>query len=244
MSYDYKSASDLVKWCKEQIVKPNKYRLGGIGRYEYSVRIFDCIGMIKCFLWHDYSQYNSKSYGLTAPDWNADTYFKNAEIKGEISTIPEIQGLMVWQQGHIGVYIGNGEVIESTISFGGKIVRTHFKGNHDTPSRKTWTHWFKNPYLTYNDKKSVEEIAKEVVEGKWGNGSARKTALEKAGYNYLQVQTAVNQLLKSTIYYTVKKGDTLSAIATKYNTTYQKIAELNNLSNPNFIKVGQKLKIK
>lgn len=47
-----------------------------------------------------------------------------------------------------------------------------------------------------------------------------------------------------TITYTVKKGDTLSGIAKKYGTTYKKIAKDNNISNPNFIKVGQKLKIK
>lgn len=46
-----------------------------------------------------------------------------------------------------------------------------------------------------------------------------------------------------TITYTVKKGDTLSGIAAKYGTTYQKIAKDNNIKNPNFIKVGQKLKI-
>ena len=46
-----------------------------------------------------------------------------------------------------------------------------------------------------------------------------------------------------TITYTVKKGDTLSGIAAKYGTTYQKIAKENNISNPNYIRVGQKLKI-
>lgn len=45
-------------------------------------------------------------------------------------------------------------------------------------------------------KKSNEEIAKEVVAGKWGNGNARKTALTKAGYDYKTIQTLVNKLLK------------------------------------------------
>lgn len=43
--------------------------------------------------------------------------------------------------------------------------------------------------------------------------------------------------------YTVKKGDTLSSIAAKYNTTYQKIAADNNINNPNLIYPGQVLKI-
>lgn len=47
-----------------------------------------------------------------------------------------------------------------------------------------------------------------------------------------------------TVTYTVKKGDTLSAIAKKYGTTYQKIAKDNGIKNPNLITVGQKLKIK
>lgn len=45
-------------------------------------------------------------------------------------------------------------------------------------------------------KKSVTEIAKEVIAGKWGVGSARKTALEKAGYDYNTVQSKVNELMK------------------------------------------------
>lgn len=43
--------------------------------------------------------------------------------------------------------------------------------------------------------------------------------------------------------YTVKAGDTLSGIAAKYGTTYQKLASYNGISNPNIIHVGQKIKI-
>ena len=45
-------------------------------------------------------------------------------------------------------------------------------------------------------------------------------------------------------YYTVKSGDTLSGIASRYGTTYQAIAALNGLSNPNLIYPGQKLRVK
>lgn len=44
-------------------------------------------------------------------------------------------------------------------------------------------------------KKSVSEVAQEVLNGKWGNGEDRKSALEKAGYNYSEVQNAVNTLV-------------------------------------------------
>ena len=44
--------------------------------------------------------------------------------------------------------------------------------------------------------------------------------------------------------YIVKRGDTLIKIASKYGTTYQKLAKDNNIKNPNLIYVGQKIKIK
>lgn len=45
------------------------------------------------------------------------------------------------------------------------------------------------------------------------------------------------------VVYTVVAGDTLSKIAARYGTTYQKLAEYNGISNPNVISVGQKIKI-
>ena len=48
---------------------------------------------------------------------------------------------------------------------------------------------------------------------------------------------------KATITYTVKRGDTLSAIAKKYGTTVKAIAAENGIKNVNLIYVGQKLKI-
>ena len=44
-------------------------------------------------------------------------------------------------------------------------------------------------------KKSVDEVANEVIQGKWGNGSVRETRLTAAGYNYDEVQNAVNDIL-------------------------------------------------
>lgn len=44
-------------------------------------------------------------------------------------------------------------------------------------------------------KKSIDEIAQEVIDGKWGNGDARKKALTKAGYDYNKVQARVNEML-------------------------------------------------
>ena len=44
-------------------------------------------------------------------------------------------------------------------------------------------------------KKTVDTIAREVIQGKWGNGSERKRRLTKAGYDYSAIQKRVNELL-------------------------------------------------
>ena len=45
--------------------------------------------------------------------------------------------------------------------------------------------------------KSVDEVAREVIRGEWGNGSDRRQRLEAAGYDYDAVQNRVNELLSS-----------------------------------------------
>ena len=48
---------------------------------------------------------------------------------------------------------------------------------------------------TTTNKKSNNEIAKEVIAGKWGNGADRKNKLTAAGYNYDAIQKIVNGML-------------------------------------------------
>ena len=48
---------------------------------------------------------------------------------------------------------------------------------------------------TDTPKKSIEEVAREILQGKWGNGVSRKANLESAGYNYYEVQKKVNELI-------------------------------------------------
>ena len=96
-------------------------------------------------------------------------------------------------------------------------------------------------------KKSITDIANEVIDGQWGNGDDRRNRLQEAGYNYDEVQNKVNEILgantpKETVY-VVKKGDTLNGIAAKFGTTYQAIAKKNGIKNPNRIYPGQKLVI-
>jgi LysM repeat protein len=92
-------------------------------------------------------------------------------------------------------------------------------------------------------KKSNTEIAKEVIEGKWGIGYERKNRLTNAGYDYRKIQDIVNSMVKSgtSEIYIVKSGDTLSGIAKKFGTTVKVLQTKNNIKNPNKIMVGQKL---
>lgn len=55
--------------------------------------------------------------------------------------------------------------------------------------------------------------------------------------------SSANSTVTTAASYTVKSGDTLSAIAAKYGTTYQALASANSISNPNDIYVGQVIKV-
>ena len=77
-------------------------------------------------------------------------------------------------------------------------------------------------------KKSIDELAREVISGKWGVGEDRKNRLTSAGYSYSEVQARVNELMKPKTY-TVKQGDTITSIAKANNTTVDKLVEDNKL---------------
>lgn len=86
---------------------------------------------------------------------------------------------------------------------------------------------------------SNEELAADVLAGRYGDGDARRLIL---GGRYDAVQAIVDgRPAKKT--YTVKAGDTLSGIASKFGTTYQAIAAKNGISDPNKIYPGQVLTI-
>lgn len=90
----------------------------------------------------------------------------------------------------------------------------------------------------------IEQLARYVIDGKYGNGQERK---EKLGNLYEQVQHKVNEILKpknNDIIYIVKKGDCLCNIAKKFNTTVNKIATDNGITNVDYIYAGQKLIIR
>ena len=104
------------------------------------------------------------------------------------------------------------------------------------------------PKTTTSNKKSVDVIAQEVVDGKWGNNPQRKIKLVNAGYDYNEVQKKVNEILskpkKGYSYHIVKKGESLSSIAKLYGTTWQNLMKLNNIKNPNLVFPGERIRVK
>lgn len=103
------------------------------------------------------------------------------------------------------------------------------------------------PKPSKKKKKTNAQIVKEVIAGKWGNGSERKRMLTAAGYDYNTIQNLVNKQLginDDHKYYTVKSGDTLSGIAQSYSTTVAQLVKLNNINNANLIYPGQRLRVK
>ena len=60
------------------------------------------------------------------------------------------------------------------------------------------------------------DIAKEVLQGKWGNGADRKKRITEAGYNYEDVQGIVNALLTDTQYEEPEEEVKLEILGTEY----------------------------
>lgn len=103
-------------------------------------RVADCIGLIKGYCWYTPSA-GFEYCGNGMPDIGANKMYENASVKGEIGTIPETPGLAVWVKGHIGVYVGDGWVIEAMSTVDG-VRKTRIE---DRP----WTHWLRIPYIDY-----------------------------------------------------------------------------------------------
>lgn len=91
--------------------------------------------------------------------------------------------------------------------------------------------------------KSTDDLAREVIAGKYGNGEDRKKAL---GSRYDEVQARVNEILgiNQVEYYIVQSGDNLTKIANRYGTTVNQLVAWNNIANANLIYPGQKLRVK
>lgn len=156
---DTKNAHDLVEWAKQAHAKKWGYVWGTYGevltesmlngKEEYirthwlGGRTADCIGLIKGYGWYD-CEGGSITYGTNdMPDIGADTMYENATEKGTIDTLPETPGLALWHEGHIGIYIGNGQVIHAANTNDGVIL--------SEVSGSGFTHWLKIPYIDYDE---------------------------------------------------------------------------------------------
>ena len=121
-----------------------------VGSYEEFIRqnwlgrrTADCVGLIKGYGWYNTESQSTDIGANGMPDIGADTMYENAAEKGTIDTIPEVPGLAVWHEGHIGIYIGGGEVVQAANTNDG-VIQTKLE---DT----AWTHWLQVPYITYTE---------------------------------------------------------------------------------------------
>lgn len=164
-----KNAADLVAYVTNawqsgwgyvwgtygQVLTPELFQykltqyLEGVGQYADFIRnnwlgkhTADCVGLIKGYGWLN-AETMEIEYGTNGmPDIGANQMYYNATRKGTIDTIPEVPGLAVWKSGHIGVYIGDDQVIEAMGTKYG-VVKTQLQG-------RGWTHWLEIPYINYD----------------------------------------------------------------------------------------------
>ena len=104
-------------------------------------RTADCVGLIKGYGWFNTVSQETVIGANGMQDLSANGMYDAATVKGEISTIPETPGLAVWKDGHIGIYIGDGNVVEAYGTERGVIRSVLADGG--------WTHWLEVPSITY-----------------------------------------------------------------------------------------------
>ena len=179
--------------------------------------------------------YSNLDYYKNYYDWSQLSEYRKNLWLADYTGGPNVE-CAIQQTGSTGKVSGiNGNVDMNTLYKESMLSNDEDKSDGDAPVTGT---------------KTVDEIAKEVINGLWSNGDERKQKLTAAGYDYSVVQNRVNEILgggtssSSAVYYTVKKGDTLSKIASEYGTTVSQIVKLNNISNPNLIYIGQKFRVK
>lgn len=107
-------------------------------------------------------------------DRTANTFYNQCTDKGKIATIPEIPGLCVWRDGHIGIYEGGGNVLEFRGTEYGA-VRTVLKD-------RNFTHWGKLRDIVYGKEEST--VAKIITKNLSFDGDVQtlQTALNALGY--------------------------------------------------------------
>lgn len=180
---------------------------------------FDCIGLIKSYLNNPKIAYKTKPKGYwvqpeqVVPDVGIMEMMKLCSKRSrDFKSIPACSLLMYQDYDHGGLYVGqfkDPSGIVNTIECCDDPVGNGVVTSYTAPDGGRWDHkggslmgfWKEHGLMTKwieypKKKKSIDIIAKEVINGKWGNYPERKEKLEKAGYDYEQVQKKVNELLK------------------------------------------------
>ena len=120
----------------------------GVGNYADFIqanwlgkRTADCVGLVKGYCWFD-TEAQSIGYAVNGmPDIATEQMIEWCDEKGSIDTMPEIPGLLLWMDGHVGIYIGDGYAIEAMGTRYG-VVKTQVAG-------RGWQKWGKIPCIEY-----------------------------------------------------------------------------------------------
>ena len=108
---------------------------------QYGQKVHDCVGLIKGYLWCDSPDGSPKYCG--AQDVAVEGLYRKCSRKGSITTMPDTPGVCVFManMGHVGVYIGNGEVVEAMGHAYG-VVKTKLAG-------RGWAYWGMPEWIDY-----------------------------------------------------------------------------------------------
>ena len=157
---------------------------------------------------------------------NAENFIERAKKYGlTVVSYPTLGGIMVWQKGstlsgndgagHVAVVEridGANKILTSESGYGSRTafwnsVRTNSNGRWGLGSGYTFRGCIVNPAIgdvhyveptpATTPSKSNEDIANEVIQGKWGNNPERKQRLTDAGYDYNAIQDIVNNKMAS-----------------------------------------------
>ncbi len=110
---------------------------------QFGQKVHDCVGLIKGYLWCDTP--DSEPIYKAAQDVAVSGLYLTCKEHGSIDTMPDLPGVCVFMQnmGHVGVYIGNGEVIEAMGHAYG-VVKSKLAG-------RGWALWGKPRWISYTD---------------------------------------------------------------------------------------------